>query len=47
MRPTDGPEGTLAGAARWVGEAETSFPGERSSTRVMPVAHLSARVPAP
>ena len=25
MPPTGGPEGTLAGVARWVGETETSF----------------------
>jgi hypothetical protein len=25
MPPTRGPEGTLAGVARWVGETETSF----------------------
>jgi pimeloyl-ACP methyl ester carboxylesterase len=41
MPPTGGPEGTLAGVARWVDNRDL-VPGERSSTRVMPVAHLSA-----
>jgi hypothetical protein len=40
MPPTGGPEGTLA-VARWAGKAEI-LSGERSSTRMMPVAHLSA-----
>jgi hypothetical protein len=37
-----GPEGTLAGVARWVGRNRDLVPGERSSTRVMPVAHHPA-----
>jgi hypothetical protein len=39
MPPTGGPEGILAGVARWVGRNRDLVPGERSSTRVMPVAH--------
>jgi len=35
--PTGGPEGTLAGVARWVGRNRDLVPGARSSTRVMPV----------
>ena len=42
MPPTGGPEGTLAGVARWVGRNRDLVPGERSSTRVMPVAHHPA-----
>jgi hypothetical protein len=42
MPPTAGPEGTLAGVARWVGRNRDLAPGERSSTRVMPVAHHPA-----
>jgi hypothetical protein len=42
MPPTGGPEGTPAGVARWVGRNRDLVPGERSSTRVMPVAHHPA-----
>jgi hypothetical protein len=37
-----GPEGTLVGVARWVGRNRDLVPGERSSTRVMTVAHHPA-----
>jgi hypothetical protein len=42
MPPTGGLEGTLAGVARWVGRNRDVVPGERSSTRVKPVAHHPA-----
>jgi hypothetical protein len=39
MPPTGGPEGTLAGVARRLGETETSFRESVRRREVMPVAH--------
>jgi pimeloyl-ACP methyl ester carboxylesterase len=42
MPPTSGPDGTLARVARRVARNHDLIPGERSSARVMPVAHHPA-----
>jgi hypothetical protein len=42
MPPTGGLEGTSLASLVWVGRNRELGPGERSSTSVMPVAHLSA-----
>ena len=53
MPPTGGPEGTLAGVARWLGETETSFresvPRRRKETHVRDIDHRAAgpSVPTP